>query len=246
MDFYYKPWVHLSSYLIGSFFGFALYSFQTGADESWLFKVYRVSIFRFIMNLLMALLGLATLFSIWLWNSGLMIPQFVTAFYASTFRFGWSLSILWFVYKSTIERSGLIYEFLSWPGWLPISRLTYSGKIYYLYDILSVLQKIAYNFIIIFFSKLVFLFHPLVIWMHFGTAEHSLSYNHQEFIRMFTSNLFLSIILALISNLIFEAPIINIQKLIFNNSKTASSLDKIKFNHVSNSNQLKKIINTPV
>lgn len=148
------------------------------------------------MNLLMASLGLTTLFSIFFWNSAdFKIPQVITAIYASTFRFCWSISVLWFIYVLNIERDGLIYNFLTWSGWLPISRLTYSA----------------------------FLFHPLIIWLHFGTIEHRLSYNHLEFIRMFSSNVVLSIILALITSLIFESPMVNMQKLIFKNLKNLSS-----------------------
>lgn len=157
----------------------------------------------------MATLGLLTLFSIWPWNAGLSVPQSITAVYASTFRFGWSLSVLWFIYILTIERSGSIYQFLVWTGWVPISRCTYSA----------------------------FLFHPLVIWLHFGTIEHRLSYNHLEFIRMFAANLVLSIVLALISSLLFEAPIVSLQKLIFKNSKKPSLIIKqeSKVNHHTSS-----------
>lgn len=143
------------------------------------------------MNILMFLLGILTLLSTWPWNSGKQIPQLITAIYASTFRFCWSLSLLWFIYVMTIQRKGLIYQFLTWPGWLPISRVTYSA----------------------------FLFHPIVIWMHFGTIEHRLSSTHLEFIRFFAANFLLSILLALISSLIFESPILSIQKLMYENYK---------------------------
>ena len=167
------------------------------------------------MNLLMAVLGILTLYSIWPWNLGYQIPQLLTALHASTFRFCWSLSLLWFIYVLTIEREGTIYEILSWNGWLPISRLTYST----------------------------FLFHPLIIWLYFGTIEHRLSYNHFEFIHMFSANLLLSMGLALISSLVFESPIVNLQKLIFNNLKSAANELKSNQTPINQKEAIKKCTN---
>lgn len=194
MDFYYKPYGHLSSYLLGFYFGYSLCLLQTGQEKSLLYKLYSGAISRTVMNLSMASLGLLTLFSIWPWNAGLRVPQLVTAIFASTFRSGWSLSLLWFIYVLTIQRTGSVYHFLSHPIWHPLSRLTYST----------------------------FLFHPIIIWLHFGTVEHRLSYTHLEFVRMFASNVVLSIILAMISCLLFESPVVNLQKLIFKNLKKSS------------------------
>lgn len=194
LDFYYKPYGHLSSYLLGFYFGYALCLLQTGEEKSWLYSLYSNAISRTIVNLSMASLGLLTLFSIWPWNAGLPVPQLLTAIHASTFRFCWSLSVLWFIYLLTVERRSSVYHFLSHPLWHPISRLTYST----------------------------FLFHPIIIWLHFGTVEHRLSYTHMEFVRMFAANVVLSIILAMISCLLFESPVVNLQKLLFKNLKKSS------------------------
>ncbi|KAH6922181.1 hypothetical protein HPB50_010786 [Hyalomma asiaticum] len=54
-------------------------------------------------------------------------PSLVTtALYSATHRGLFSVGIAWVIYACLTDRAGLLTSFLSWPGWAPLSRLSFS------------------------------------------------------------------------------------------------------------------------
>lgn len=97
------------------------------------------------------------LFGVYFWNNGWETSAFVNAIYSSTHRTVWCIGLSWIVYACITGQGGFINSFLSWKGFIPMSRLTF----------------------------MVYLVHPWLIWIYMGNARQLVDTTHYTGVRVF-------------------------------------------------------------
>lgn len=119
-----------------------------------------------------------SLFSTWKWNRNVEASDLETLIYSSLHRTGWALGLAWTVYACLTDRCALVNQVLSWKAWLPLSRLTYG----------------------------VYLAHPVVLDFQMWTIRERIFGSHLSMLYLFSGNLAISMGVAVIFYLAFEAP----------------------------------------
>lgn len=119
-----------------------------------------------------------SLFATWKWNRNVEASDLETLIYSSLHRTGWALGLGWTVYACLTDRCALVNQVLSWKAWLPLSRLTYG----------------------------VYLAHPVVLDFQMWTIRERIFGSHMSMLYLFSGNLAISIGVAVVFYLAFEAP----------------------------------------
>ncbi|XP_075736091.1 nose resistant to fluoxetine protein 6 isoform X3 [Rhipicephalus microplus] len=163
-----------------------------------------------------------SLFTTWKWNRNVEATDLETLIYSSLHRTGWALGLAWTVYACLTDRCTLVNRVLSWKAWLPLSRLTYG----------------------------VYLAHPVVMDFQMWTIRERIFGSHLSMLYLFSGNLAISMGMAVIFYLAFEAPFRRlgkdfIEKLLGCNLRAAvptAMLPHVNDSHCSNSsnNTIKK------
>ncbi|XP_077524834.1 nose resistant to fluoxetine protein 6-like [Amblyomma americanum] len=130
---YYMPYTHIPSYCIGIIAGY-YYTKQPSR------KLSR----RKVMLLWMAALASIgiSLFGTILWTGHELPSRTATALYAATTRSLFSSGLAWIIYACLTDRAGFLTSVLAWPGWAPMSRLSFS--IYIIHDFILYYQWINF------------------------------------------------------------------------------------------------------
>ncbi|CAN7993148.1 unnamed protein product, partial [Ixodes hexagonus] len=113
---YFRPFTHVGSYVIGIFCGYV----------SFMHKDVRIHwLVQKILWLASLALGAAIIFVTYPWNNDTIPDDVTAALYGGFHRPLWALVFFWPSYACATGRGGLLYKFLSWNLFLPLSRLTY-------------------------------------------------------------------------------------------------------------------------
>ncbi|CAG2103571.1 unnamed protein product, partial [Medioppia subpectinata] len=132
-----------------------------------------------------AIIGyIACLMDTYHWNDGKPHTSLLSALIFSTCRVVWALSTGALVWLCISGNGGFIDRCLSAPILIPLSRLTYS----------------------------VYLTHVWVIWVFVGTRRERIDANVMEIMLIFIHNLVISYIIGFLFALLFEMPVIKLQK----------------------------------
>lgn len=115
---YYKPWPHLSSYLVGLIAGYMilLNNNNNQSTGGWL---------RYFLCFMFSLIAFSVLNSIYPWNMGLQVEPILTGLHSATFRTLWAISCSWLIYALSTSPNNPLTKLLSWHGFQISSRLTY-------------------------------------------------------------------------------------------------------------------------
>ncbi|XP_049276087.1 nose resistant to fluoxetine protein 6-like [Rhipicephalus sanguineus] len=115
---YYMPYSHVPSYCLGIVAGF------------W----YTTKVSHQLPKLKVAFLWVAALCAICIAQFGSVLwagyehpSRITTALYAVTHRGLFSAGIAWVIYACLTGRAGFLTSLLAWPGWAPLSRLSFSA-----------------------------------------------------------------------------------------------------------------------
>ena len=122
------------------------------------------------------------------WNTGRPYNRLVSALVFSTCRLIWGFSMAGLIWLCLSGNGGLINDFLSAKVFTPFSRLTYS----------------------------VYLTHVWVIWVFVGSRRERVDGSWTEITFMFTNNIVISYIIGFLFTVLFEVPVLKIQKRIKN------------------------------
>lgn len=174
-DYYWRPYSHAGAYFVGLIFGYAL------ASEKRRVLPRNSTLIGWCASLLTLFV---TLFGVYGWNGGHESGKLVNAFYSSTHRTFWALGLAWLVYACGVGQGGIIGYFLSWRGFLPFSRLTFS----------------------------VYLVHPWLIWIYMANVRYIVPATHYTGFYIFLAHWILSYAVALILTLLVEAPLVQLSK----------------------------------
>ncbi|XP_055939748.1 nose resistant to fluoxetine protein 6-like [Argiope bruennichi] len=107
-------------------------------------------------------------------------------FYNALSRSAFCLALAWVIFCCLSGNGGLVDRFLSLKIWIPLSRLTYCA----------------------------YMFHPLIMSWYFESQETPFYFTHVNMIMLYFGFLVVSYITAFAISVIFETPIINIEKML--------------------------------
>lgn len=158
-----------------------------------------------------------SLFGTWKWNRNVEASDLETLLYSSLHRTAWALGLGWTVYACLTNRCVLVNQVLAWKAWLPLSRLTYG----------------------------VYLAHPVVLDFQMWTIRERIFGSHMSMLYVFSGNLAVSMGVAVIFYLAFEAPFRKlckdfIEKLLGCSLRTGQPADTTSSNSSSGSSIKKK------
>ncbi|WAR11321.1 NRF6-like protein [Mya arenaria] len=114
-----------------------------------------------------------------------------SAAYFSLHRTGWGLAMAWVIVACCTGYGGWINELLSWRGFIPLSRLTYCA----------------------------YLIHPLVMLTFYMNRRQLTYFTQFELVYLFVGHLTMSYGLSFIVSLVFEAPMMGLEKAVLRKRK---------------------------
>ena len=107
--------------------------------------------------------------------------------YTSLNRLVWSLALSWLIVACVKGRGGLINEFLSWGGWVPLGKLSYS----------------------------MYLVHWTIIQWYMSYTRDLFTYTTTAYVYQVLGHTALSLGISVIFVLCFEMPILHAEKILF-------------------------------
>lgn len=163
-----------------------------------------------------------SLFGTWKWNRNMEASDLETLLYSSLHRTAWALGLGWTVYACLTNRCALVNQVLAWKAWLPLSRLTYG----------------------------VYLAHPVVLDFQMWTIRERIFGSHMSMLYVFSGNLAVSMGVAVIFYLAFEAPFRKlckdfIEKLLGCSLRTGQPADTTTSSNSSSGSSVKKKCRSP-
>ncbi|CAN7937292.1 unnamed protein product, partial [Ixodes hexagonus] len=134
-----------------------------------------------------SVLMLGVLYGMWPANSGMALPPVGwAAAYSALGRTLWAVGLSWIVLASLAGYGGIVSRVLSWSALVPLSRLTYSA----------------------------YIVHPVVISTFYGRQEGVLDYSQYLLAYFALGNLAIAYAAALVLSMVFEAPIMALEKVL--------------------------------
>jgi peptidoglycan/LPS O-acetylase OafA/YrhL len=130
--------------------------------------------------------NLGVLFAMLPVNGGYRLPDVLAGIYSASSRVIWALSLAWVTYATTAGKGGPIGSFLSFKLWKPWSRLTYSA----------------------------YLIHPVIMAIFYGSRHTTFEFSHFLMSYIALGNLILTYAVSFLLSIVFESPIISIEKLL--------------------------------
>ncbi|GIY20664.1 nose resistant to fluoxetine protein 6 [Caerostris extrusa] len=110
------------------------------------------------------------------------------AFYNSFSRTCFAFGLAWVIFVCVTDQGGVVNNILSWKALIPLSRLTYCA----------------------------YLVHPIVEILYFASVKQLIHFQHITLVIYFLGFLFVSYAAALVTSLLFESPVIRLERLIRN------------------------------
>jgi len=118
------------------------------------------------------------------WDS---VPKAVAVTYGGLHRFAWGLAVSWVIFACVTGYGGFVNTFLSYPGFIPLSRLTYAT----------------------------YLIHCNVINFVDKTAKSTVYFDSIRLVYRLLSAVVVSVAFAVPLHLAFEAPFVTLENLAF-------------------------------
>jgi peptidoglycan/LPS O-acetylase OafA/YrhL len=125
-----------------------------------------------------------------LYPDNILVPSLnrsILVTYQALSRPCWALSIVWILFLCGTNQGGVVNTILSWPIWLPLSRLNYSA----------------------------FLIHSLVLYTTIYNQKEPTYCDVLVVMNKFISNLFYSYVAAIVVVIFFENPFLVLEKKLF-------------------------------
>jgi len=190
--YYVKPWNRSQPYLIGLLLGLLLHRMR---DQP------RLKINTYTNIFIWGLAGTvasAVVYGIQEYNiiedvsialpcSAKMPPVLDRVLFNGFAKIAWSLSISWLILACVKQKGGVIDSFLSWSVWVPLARVQYC----------------------------VYLLHRTIIYIVNSYSETVVRYSHTLLTFQFIGILAISTFAAFVFVILFEAPIVHMEKVLF-------------------------------
>ncbi|CAN7937896.1 unnamed protein product [Ixodes hexagonus] len=193
---YFRPFAHVGTYVVGVVTGYVTAHAFVNVDT-----FCSLLLLKIIQAALWVVsLGLTTsvMFITLSWNRGRLPNDIANSLYGGFHRLVWSLGFSWPAYACATGRGGIVNGFLSWTAFMPLSRLTYC----------------------------IYLVHLLFILLRVGSMKTH-TYTAEYFQVITALGVFcISVFFAYLLHLCCEAPVLQIEKLIFDKPMEALTKDK--------------------
>ncbi|KYN22734.1 Nose resistant to fluoxetine protein 6 [Trachymyrmex cornetzi] len=115
-ELYLPPWLRISPYIVGMITGYIL----TQLNGKLILKK-RTVILCWCFGSACNIITLLSLYD------RQKVPILASAIYMSLYRVFWAVGIAWIVIACLTQHGGIVYQFLSFKGWVPFSRLSYGA-----------------------------------------------------------------------------------------------------------------------
>lgn len=136
-----------------------------------------------------AAMMLGVLYAMWPANTGESEPSNAwAAIYGGFARTVWAFGLAWIIFASVAGYGGVVSKILSWKALVPLSRLTFSA----------------------------YIIHPVLMVIFYGSREESFDYSSYLMIYFAIGNIVLTYMASLVLSLVFEAPIVGLEKVLLN------------------------------
>lgn len=143
------------------------------------------------MNLLlwflMTLMGAVVTFGVYGPVTGATLTPGIAALYNATYRSVWGVVVSWIVFACVTGHGGFINTLLSWEAFVPLGRLTYC----------------------------VYLVHPILLYYYTATTRQTIYVTNNTLGYAFIGTLVLSHMLAFLVSVVLEAPMKELEKVVF-------------------------------
>ena len=143
--------------------------------------------------------NVAVLFAMLPVNGGYRLPDVLAGLYSATSRVIWALSLAWVTYATSAGKGGWIGSFLSSKFWQPWSRLTYSA----------------------------YLIHPVIMAIFYGSRQTTFEFSHFLMSYIALGNLILTYAVSFLLSIVFESPVISIEKLLTHTRRRSGSNTRV-------------------
>ncbi|XP_017875872.2 O-acyltransferase like protein-like [Ceratina calcarata] len=192
IEIYTKVYSRYGSYIIGLAVGYLLYK-----NQSNVIKIRRMYV---ILGWLVAAISGSFIFVCprWMYFDDYAYNSIEASLYAGFHRQIFALSISWIIFCCSHSYGGFITQLLSWKGWVPFSKLTYSA----------------------------YLCHYVFLLTEAGSVRTTGTISAMAILRSFFSNLCLTMLLAVLWTLCFEMPFMTLDRALLLNGKRQSKLSK--------------------
>lgn len=178
--YYRKPWCRIGPYIVGMLMGYILYKTDCKVKMSrfvnfcgWFIAFCSAS---FVLYCLADTL-----------NGNSLMSVEVSALYNAVHRSVWAAALCWVIFACATGYGGFVNTLMSWPGLVPLSRLTYCA----------------------------YLIHPQVQSLYNSSLRKPYYWNDLTVSFLFIGYLVLSYAAALVISMAFEAPMMGLEKVIF-------------------------------
>ncbi|XP_076807349.1 nose resistant to fluoxetine protein 6-like [Clavelina lepadiformis] len=179
VDLYQKPWCRIGAYIVGMITGYILYSNNN--------KIRMPKWVVFFGWLTAAGACCGVIYGLYpTLSTGGALNTDLAAFYNAVSRPVWCVGMAWVTIACVSGYGGPVNTFLSWKGFIPLSRLTYCC----------------------------YLLHPLVIWWFMATAETHFHFSIHFMIMIFLACLVFTHLLAYAVAMAIEFPTVELMKML--------------------------------
>ncbi|KAL5012819.1 hypothetical protein ScPMuIL_011370 [Solemya velum] len=131
--------------------------------------------------------GVSVIYGLYGTFNGYPLGNDVSAVYNALHSTCWGLALSWVVYACTTGHGGFVNTLLSWRGWVPLGRVTYCA----------------------------FLIHPIVMATYYLQRRRLVYTTNLEMVFLFASFTTVVYSIAFAVTLVFESPMMRLEKLIF-------------------------------
>jgi peptidoglycan/LPS O-acetylase OafA/YrhL len=198
-DFYVVPWCRFQPYILGLLFGWLLHRMR---DQP---KLKLSSFFIIWIWAALGAAGAAVVYGLYPYqiafsesgNSELVGSLAARVTYNGLHRLAWSVCLGWVILACVKGAGGPINQILSWHAWVPLARLSYC----------------------------IYLVHFTLIGYITSLASFTVSFSHSLTVYWILALLSMSIFVAYIAVILFEAPIVTLEKVLF---QTILGTEKVK------------------
>lgn len=190
IEIYTKVYSRYGSYIIGLALGYLLYKNRS--------RVLKIRLIYVTFGWLVAAVSGFFIFICprWMYFDDHRYNELEASFYAGFHRQIFALSISWLIFCCVHGYGGFVNQFLSWKGWVPFSKLTYSA----------------------------YLCHYVFLLLEAGSVRTAGTISTMSILRSFFSNLCLTILLSILWTLCFELPFMTLDQTFFSHRQSQSKL----------------------
>ncbi|XP_017789113.1 PREDICTED: nose resistant to fluoxetine protein 6-like, partial [Habropoda laboriosa] len=190
IEIYTKVYSRYGSYIIGMALGYLLYKSRS--------RVLKIRPMYVIFGWLVAVVSGFFIFICprWMYFDDRAYDRLEASFYAGLHRQIFALSISWIIFCCARGYGGFVSQFLSWKGWVPFSKLTYSA----------------------------YLCHYVFLLTEVGSVRTTGILSAMAVLRSFFSNLCLTLILSALWTICFEMPFMTLDRTLLSHRRTSSKL----------------------